>query len=85
MGYVPDSTAQGLRTRTTRLFGLVVSSMTNPIYSRVVVAIEERAFELGYGVLLALTLNNPEREEVSLRRLLGRRNAKPKQRRSAIW
>src|SRR5664279_5507165 len=73
MGYVPDSTAQGLRTRTTRLFGLVVSSMTNPIYSRVVVAIEERAFELGYGVLLAHTLNNPEREEVSLRRLLGRR------------
>ena len=73
MGYVPDSTAQGLRTRTTRLFGLVVSSMTNPIYSRVVVAIEERAFELGYGVLLAHTLNNPEREEACLRRLLGRR------------
>ena len=73
MGYVPDSTAQGLRNRTTRLFGLVISSMTNPIYSRVVLAIEERAYELGYDVLLAHTLNIPEREEACLRRLLGRR------------
>jgi LacI family transcriptional regulator len=73
MGYVPDSTAQGLRNRTTRLFGLVISSMTNPIYSRVVLAIEARAFELGYDVLLAHTLNIPEREEACLRRLLGRR------------
>ena len=73
MGYVPDSTAQGLRNRTTRLFGLVISSMTNPIYSRVVLAIEERAYELGYDVLLAHTLNIPEREEACLRRLLWRR------------
>jgi LacI family transcriptional regulator len=73
MGYVPDSTAQGLRTRNTRLFGLVISSMTNPIYARVVMAIEERAYELGYDVLLAHTLNLPEREEACLRRLLGRR------------
>jgi len=73
MGYVPDSTAQGLRMRTTRLFGLVISSMTNPIYSRVVLAIEERAYELGYDVLLAHTLNIPEREEACLRRLIWRR------------
>jgi DNA-binding LacI/PurR family transcriptional regulator len=72
MGYVPDSTAQGLRTRRTKLFGLVISSMTNPIYSRVVLAIEERAYELGYDVLLAHTLNLPEREEACLRRLLAR-------------
>jgi len=75
MGYVPDSSAQGLRTRETRLFGLVVSSMTNPIYSRVVLAIEDRAYELGYDVLLAHTLNIPEREEACLRRLLSRQVA----------
>ena len=73
MGYVPDSTAQGLRTRETRLFGLVISSMTNPIYSRIVLAIEQRAYELGYDVLLAHTLDIPEREEACLRRLLSRR------------
>jgi LacI family transcriptional regulator, galactose operon repressor len=73
MGYVPDSTAQGLRTRRTKLFGLVLSSMTNPIYSRIVLAVEGRAYELGYDVVLAQTLNIPEREEACLRRLLSRR------------
>jgi LacI family transcriptional regulator len=73
LGYVPDSSAQGLRTRTTKLFGLAISSLTNPIFSRVVVAIEQRAYELGYEVLLAHTLNIPEREEACLRRFLSRR------------
>ena len=73
MGYVPDSSAQGLRTRKTKLFGLVLSSMTNPIYSRVVVAIEEGAHAMGYDVLLAHTLNVPEREEACIRRFISRR------------
>ena len=73
MGYVPDSSAQGLRTRTTKLFGLVIPSSTNPIFTRVVYAIEERAHELGYGILLAHTHNMPDREEVCIRRLLSRR------------
>src|SRR5258707_15123507 len=75
LGYVPDSSAQGLRTRSSRLFGLAISSMTNPIFSRVVLAIEERAYELGYDVLLAHTLNIPEREEACIRRFLSRRVA----------
>jgi LacI family transcriptional regulator len=73
MGYLPDSTAQALRTRETRLFGLVISSMTNPIHARIALAIEQRAYELGYDVLLAHTLNVPDREEACLRRMLSRR------------
>ena len=73
LGYVPDSTAQGLRNRTTKLFGLAISSMTNPIFSRVVLAIQERAHEMGYDVLLAHTLNVAEREEACVRRFLARR------------
>ena len=73
MGYVPDCSAQGLRTRTTKLFGLVLSSMINPVYSRVVVAIEEGAHAMGYDVLLALTANVPEREEACIRRFISRR------------
>jgi len=73
MGYVPDSTAQGLRTRTSKLFGLVISALTDPIFARVVLAIEERSHELGYDLLFMHTLNNVEREEASIRRLLSRR------------
>jgi LacI family transcriptional regulator len=73
MGYVPDSSAQGLRTKTTKLFGLIIPSSTNPIYARIVVAIEERAHELGYDILFAHSLNKAEREELCIRRFLSRR------------
>jgi len=73
IGYVPDSSAQGLRLKTTKLFGLVIPSITNPVFARIVFAIEERAHELGYDVLLAHSLNKPEREEHCVRRLLSRR------------
>lgn len=73
MGYVPDTLAQGLRNRTTKLFGLIISAATNPIFARVVMAIEEQAHELGYDVILAHSLNIPEREESVIRRLLSRR------------
>lgn len=73
LGYVPDSTAQGLRTRRTKLFGLAISSLTNPVFPRMVLALEGRAHELGYELLLAQTLNIPEREEACIRRFLSRR------------
>ncbi len=73
LGYVPDSNAQSLRTRTTRLLGVVVSSVGNPVVSRVLLAIEERAHELGYEIILAQTLNREEREEGCIQRLLSRR------------
>ncbi len=73
MGYVPDSSAQGLRTKTTKFFGLIIPSITNPIFARTVMAIEERAHDLGYDILFAHSLNTPEREELCLRRFLARR------------
>jgi LacI family transcriptional regulator len=73
MGYVPDSLAQGLRTRTTRTIGLVISTVTNPLFARAIVAIEEQSYELGYEVILAHSLNDPAREETVVRRLLSRR------------
>jgi LacI family transcriptional regulator len=73
MGYLPDSSAQQLRTRKTKLFGLTISSLTSPVLSRVALAIEERAHEMGYDLLLAQTQDVPEREEACLRRFLSRR------------
>jgi DNA-binding LacI/PurR family transcriptional regulator len=55
------------------LFGLVIPSITDPIFARIVFAIEERAHELGYDILLAHTLNQSDREEQCIRRLLARR------------
>ena len=73
LGYVPDTAAQGLRTRSTRLIGLVVSSLTNPIFARIVLAIEERAHELGYDLILTHTHNKSDREAAGIQKLLARR------------
>jgi LacI family transcriptional regulator len=73
MGYVPDTAAQGLRTRSTKLLGLIVSSLTNPIFARIVLAIEERANELGYDLILAHTHNKADREAAAIQRFLARR------------
>jgi DNA-binding LacI/PurR family transcriptional regulator len=73
MGYVPDSMAQGLRSRTTKLLGLVLPTVANPIFERTISAIEEGAHEWGCDLILAHTLNVPEREDASIRRLLSRR------------
>jgi DNA-binding LacI/PurR family transcriptional regulator len=73
MGYVPNSMAQGLRNRKTCLLGLVLSTVANPIFARTISAIEEGAHEGGFDLILAHTLNNPDREDACIRRLLGRR------------
>ncbi len=73
MGYVPDRQAQGLRSRTTQLLGIVISAATNPIYARILMAHEEQAFEAGYEIIFAHSLKQVEREEAILRRLLSRR------------
>jgi DNA-binding LacI/PurR family transcriptional regulator len=73
MGYVPDSSAQGLRTRTTKLLGLLISSTTDPAVARMALSIEERAHDMGYDLLLMHTLNTVEREEYCIRRMLARR------------
>jgi DNA-binding LacI/PurR family transcriptional regulator len=73
MGYVPDSLAQGLRTRKTKLLGLVISAITNPGLLGVIMALEERAFEMGYELILVHSLNQAEREDAAIRRLLARR------------
>ncbi|HEU0008249.1 MAG TPA: LacI family DNA-binding transcriptional regulator [Verrucomicrobiae bacterium] len=73
MGYTPDSLAQGLRSRRSKVFGLVISAVTNPVFARVMMAIEGRAHELGYGILFGQSLNIPEREQSVIRQLLSRR------------
>jgi DNA-binding LacI/PurR family transcriptional regulator len=73
MGYVPDAMAQSLRTRSTRLLGVMIASSTNPIFSRTLMALEEWAFQLGYEILVYHSLNQPDREETCIRRMLARR------------
>ena len=74
LGYMPDVAARALRTRSTRCSGWwFPRSPIHPIYARILVALEEQAYHLGYDVIFSHSLNRPEREEECLRRLLSRR------------
>ena len=73
MGYVPDVSASGLRNRKTRLLGLVIPAPTDPVYSRVLLALENQAHERGFDLLLAHSLGKPEREDAVVRRFMARR------------
>ncbi|MDP6338225.1 MAG: LacI family DNA-binding transcriptional regulator, partial [Verrucomicrobiota bacterium] len=52
MGYTPNLGARSLRSQETKLLGLVIPATTDPIFARIVMAIEQRALEHGYELIL---------------------------------
>lgn len=73
MGYTPNATAQGLRSRSTKLLGVVIPASTHPVLARVLLAVEELATQQGFDLILHHTRNEPDREAAVVRRLLSRR------------
>lgn len=73
MGYVPNSAAQGLRNQRTRLLGVIIPSATEPVFARITLALEDQAYERGYDIVFAHSLNQVDREEQCIRRMLARR------------
>ena len=62
LNYLPNHIAKSLVSRETRTIGLVLTSITNPILTRVAQAIELRLAERGYSTLFA-TSNGDHHEE----------------------
>ena len=60
MGYTPNLGARSLRSQETKLLGLVIPATTDPIFARIVMAIEQRALEHGYELILHHSWNQPE-------------------------
>ncbi len=66
LNYRPDPIARSMRTRQTRLIGLLVLDITNPVHSVIAEAVEAAAHASGYKVILYNVSNSPERERESL-------------------
>lgn len=62
LGYVPNAAARGLTGRQTHIIGMVVPDVSNPYYSGMATAIEHRAAQAGYRVLLSNSMRKEERE-----------------------
>lgn len=62
LGYRPNAVAQSMRTTETKLIACLVSDISNPIYSAILRAAEERLSELGYILVIASSDNRTDRE-----------------------
>lgn len=69
LGYVPNRAAQGLKEGKSNNIGLIIPDITNPLYPKLVKALEMRAAELGYTLILFDTDKDKKSEERYLRSL----------------
>jgi len=61
-GYSPDGVARSLRLGRTSSIGLVVGDISNPFFTSLAKAVESRASEAGYLVIVTNTDEHPDRE-----------------------
>jgi len=73
LGYYPNTQARALVSGRSRIFGLVVSEITNPFFPEIVQTFENLAVENNYEILLTSTVHDPKRMELSVRRMIERR------------
>ena len=73
LGYYPNTQARALVSGKSRIFGLVVSEITNPFFPEIVQTFEELAVQNGYEILLTSTVHDTNRMKSSVRRMIERR------------
>jgi DNA-binding LacI/PurR family transcriptional regulator len=73
LGYYPNTQARALVSGRSRLFGLIVSEITNPFFPEIVQTFENQAVENNYEILVTSTVHDPKRMESSVRRMIERR------------
>ncbi len=73
MGYYPNTQARALVSGKSRIFGLIVSEITNPFFPEIVQTFEDIAVQNHYEILLTSTVHDPKRMELAVRRMIERR------------
>jgi LacI family transcriptional regulator len=73
LGYFPNTQARALVSGRSRIFGLIVSEITNPFFPEIVHIFEDIAVQHNYEILMTSTVHDPERMKSSVRRLLEHR------------
>lgn len=68
--YSPNYLASSLRTRKTKVIGLILPSIANPFYPEIVWGVDQVAKEAGYNVLLCNTSRDPNQETELVRLLI---------------
>ncbi|WP_312837117.1 LacI family DNA-binding transcriptional regulator [Pantoea sp.] len=75
LGFRPNHIARQLRTQTSRTFGVLLPSLLNPVFARQLQAMERQARHAGYGLLIATSDYQPQREAAIVEHMLRQRVA----------
>jgi LacI family transcriptional regulator len=73
LGYYPNTQARALVSGRSRIFGLIISEITNPFFPEIVQVFERIAVQHHYEILLTSTGNDPTHMETAVRRMIERR------------
>jgi LacI family transcriptional regulator len=73
LGYIPNTQARALVSGRSRLFGLIISEITNPFFPELIQGFEDIAVEHGYEILIGSTNYDPKRMSHCIRRMLERK------------
>jgi DNA-binding LacI/PurR family transcriptional regulator len=73
LDYFPNTQARALVSGRSRLFGLIVSEITNPFFPELIQGFEDIAVENGYEILVSSTNHDPKRMSHCIRRMLERK------------
>jgi DNA-binding LacI/PurR family transcriptional regulator len=73
LDFYPNTQARALVSGRSRIFGLVVSEITNPFFPEIVQTFEDLAVQNNYDILLSSTVHDPKRMEIAVRRIIERR------------
>ena len=73
LDYYPNTQARSLVSGKSRLFGLVISEITNPFFPELIQGFEDIAVENGYEILIGSTNYDPKRMNQVIRRMLERK------------
>ena len=71
--FVPNTQARALVSGRSKIFGLVVSEITNPFFPELIQGFEDIAVENGYEILVSSTNHDPARMSHCIRRMLERK------------
>jgi DNA-binding LacI/PurR family transcriptional regulator len=69
MGYIPNSAARSLKTRHSRVIGVLMRRLDDPYFSDVLRAFEDVAGAAGYSLFVAAARRNREREREIVREM----------------
>ena len=73
LGYFPNTQARALVSGRSRIFGLIISEITNPFFPEIIHVFESIALQHGYEILITSTVHDLKRMQAAVRRMLERR------------